>query len=295
MRWTPVLLGIALLLAGCNAPSRGKGDAQDPFEDTPEAAVGKGLIRGIVVDPSLRPVAGATVSLATLEEATTSDEAGAFVFLDLEAGTYFVQVSKPGWTSVQQSADVVADLDEPPILKVAIERIPGAEPRALTLEQDGYLACSVGTPTDFYSCDTSGSENPDLYFDIEGTPRWVQTEIVWQSTQPSGDWFYVIQGFCSCEGDLPSFDNRFNETPEATSPHIARADPAFLAAVDVGSEEARQLLVSVSASGPEPDLTNGSGVALSQEFQVFATFFYNLDPDPAWTFVEDGPYPVPPG
>lgn len=294
MRWLPLLAVAALLVAGCNSPSKPKVE-EDPFEDAPEAAAGLGVIRGIVVDPALTPVVEAMVSLVSLARNQTTNDQGAFVFADLEPGTYFLQVSKLGWTSVQQSVDVVADVDEPPIVKVAIERVPGSEPRALTVQQDGFLGCSVGTPINYFSCDASGSETPDLWFDIEGVPRWIQTEVKWTSTQPLGDYLYLIQGICSCDGGVPGIgESRFNETPDAQSPYTARADPEFLQEWGVGTDEGRQVVVSVSASGPEPQTTNGSGVALNQAFQVFVTFFYNLDPDPDWTFVEDGPYEVPP-
>lgn len=291
MRWNAFLLVAAILLAGCSS----KGDATDEpaleelFEETTVGS-GKGLIRGIVLDPSLAPVPGATVTLVGQADKTT-DENGLFVFADLAPDTYFLQVSKPGWTEVQQSADVQADVAEPPIVKVAIERIPGTEPRAETLVLDGYISCSAGTPVSFHDCNTIEEQQSRVYFPIQGTPQWVQTELVWESTQAAGEWLYVVQAVCGCEdNEVPDVGpDRFDETPEATSPYIARADTAFLE----DHRDAGELVVDASASGPEPDTTNGSGIALNQRFQVYATFFYNFEPDPEWTFVEDGPYPVP--
>lgn len=49
------------------------------------------------------------------------------------------------------------------------------------------------------------------------------------------------------------------------------------------------LVVNMSASGP----ALGTGVALEQEFQVYATFFYNMDPLDDWLFTRDGEHPVP--
>lgn len=293
---TPLaLLALAsLVLAGCSDPKGEEPDGPAAFDDAPDLGSGKGYLRGLVLTPALQPVKGATVEHVATGASLTTDEDGAFVFPDLEPGTHFIQASKPGWTSVQHSADVVAGVEEPPIVKVLLERIPGTEPRAVTMQQEGFLACSIGTPVSYESCDATGADRPEVWFDIEGTPDWIQTEITWESTQPSGDWLYVIQGLCSCDGDIPDVGGaRFNETAEALSPHIARADPDFLEDSDVGSDEAKQLLVSVSASGPEPDTTNGSGIAVSQPFIVYATFFYNLDPVPEWSFVANGPYPVP--
>lgn len=294
MRGIAFLATAAFLLAGCSGAGDEPTSTVDPFAEAPDLASGKGLIRGLVLTPGLVPVKGATVELPTFAPNQTTDENGAFVFSDLEPGTYFLKVSKPGWTPLQQSAEVVANEQEPPILKIAIERIPGAEPRALTLRLNGYISCSIGLPVTFVDCNTIEEQMSRLHFGIEGTPGWIQTEILWQNSQPAGDFLYVIQGLCSCEGDIPPVGGaRFDETAEARSLHVARADPEFLKTHEVGSDAAKELVIDVSASGPEPDTTNGSGVAISQKFEVFATFFYNLEPDPEWTFVEDGDYPVP--
>lgn len=287
-------VALALLLAGCSDAGGGPADDAPAAFDDLDVSSGKGVLRGIVITPAVVPVEGATVRLAgqDLEQATDAD--GAFVFTELAPGTYFLQVSKPGWTEVQQSAEVLAGVADPPIVKAVIEEIPGAQPRAVTLQLDGFLACSVGTPVSFMSCDATGADRPTLWFDIEGTPQWIQTEVMWASTQPSGDWLYVVQGICSCDGGIPDVGGaRFDETADARSPYIARADPEFLDEHGVGSDDGKQLVVAVSASGPEPETTNGSGVALNQEFTVYATFFYNLEPDPSWSFVANGAYPVP--
>ena len=301
MRSVALLVVVALLLAGCSDGNGGaKNDLEDVFGDTPRAASGKGLIRGLVLTPAIVPIQGATVQLTGSALNQTTDDDGAFVFVDLDPGTYFLQVSKPGWTSLQQSADVAADVQEPAILRITIDKVPGAEPRAVTLQADGYISCSLGTPLTYSSCATLEDESPEIYFDIDGVPNWIQTEVIWDSTQPSGDWLYMIQGFCTCDGGVPDLPrdggSRFDETPEATNPYIANANTTFLQEWDVGNDpDVAQLVVSVSSSGPQPQETNGSGVALNQAFSVYATFFYNFIPDPEWTFGEDGPYPVPTG
>ncbi len=296
MRKTGLLVLLSLVLAGCTSGSPGRDGpaAVDPFADAPEAAAGKGLLRGVVINSAIVPVAGALVSLANSEAKQTTDANGAFVFADLEPGLYFVQVSKPGWSSAQASADVVADEDEPTPLKVIIDRLPGTEPRAETVRYEGFISCSFGTPANYGSCAVGQEESPEVYADFQGVPSAVQTELIWDSTQPSGDWLYVVQGVCKCDGGVPDVgQGRFDEVPDAQSPYVARANQTFLREWKAGAES-QQVVVSVSASGPEPDTTNGSGIALNQAFEVYITIFYNLpEPDPAWTFYANGPYPVP--
>ena len=300
LRVTPVacLALASLLLAGCSGGGGGAGEGgfEEGFEDT-AVARGKGLIRGVILDPAITPVAGATVKLAATGQEATTDEGGLFVFADLDPGTHFLDASKPGWTSTQQSVDVVADVAEPAIVKVMIQRIPGAEPRAVTVRLEGFISCSVGTPVSFHNCNTTEPQRSALFADFEGRPSAVQTELMWESTQALGDWLYVINAVCECGGQVPpdaGDERRFDETDSATSPYIVRFDGDWLDDNDAGGENA-QVGVDVSASGPEPETTNGSGVALNQNFDLFVTIFYNLEPDPAWSFVANGPYPVPSG
>lgn len=285
MRWA-VLLWVSVLVAGC---SDGGPDAtdDDPFEDIDAGpvAAGKGVIRGIVFDASITPIDGAKVTLQAGGE-TASNEDGAFTFKDIEPGLHFLSVTKAGYTSVQQSTEVAAGVKSPGVVKVQIQRMPGTEPRAITLFQEGHIVCSIGEPTNDHSCDTSGDQKTDLVFDFEGTPHWIQTEIIWDSTQPAGSNLYVIQGVCGCSG-LPNFSQRFDETSGAVSVHVARAGPGFLAEVGAGNES-KQVYVDVSASGP----ALGTGLAWDQSFAVYMTAFYNLEPDESWTFIADGEYPV---
>lgn len=303
MRGTPLLLAFALFLAGCtgNGDPSAKVDVPDAFQEPVEVADGKGVLRGIVITPAIVPVADAVVQIVSSGQNKTTDEDGAFVFADLEPGSYFIEVSKPGWTRVQQSAEVVADVAEPEAVKVIIEQLPGSQPRVETLRYEGYIGCSFGTPINYGGCGfaTNQQDDAEAYFDVEGIPSVVQTEVLWDSTQPSGDWFYLVQGFCTCDGGVPDLPEdggaRFDELPDAQSGHTARANSTYLREFKVGEDPSvGQLVVSVSASGPEPDTTNGSGVALNQAFEVYATFFYNIpEPDPDWKFHVDGPYPVP--
>lgn len=297
-RMTPVaLLALAsLALAGCSGGGgeAGEGGFEEGFEET-DVARGKGLIRGVVLDPAITPVAGATVKLAASGQEAKSDDGGLFLFPDLEPGTHFLEVSKPGWTSTQQSVDVVADVAEPEIVKVLIQRIPGAEPRAASLHLEGFISCSLGTPVSFHNCNTTEPQQSALFADFEGAPSAVQTELIWESTQALGEWLYVINAVCECGGQVPpdaGDERRFDETDSATSPYIVRFDREWLEDNDAGGANA-QVGVDVSASGPEPETTNGSGLALNQNFDLIVTIFYNLEPDPAWTYVANGPYPVP--
>jgi hypothetical protein len=301
VRAIAILVVLATLLGGCSGKEKDGQDGfeipEDTFEDT-DVGSGKGLIRGIVLSLTLVPVEGAKVTVVGLNLTKETDAKGAFQFPDVEPGTYFVTADKPGWTSVQQSVDVVAGDSDPTPMRILIEQIPGTEPRVLSLSQGGVIACSVGTPATFHNCNAPTQEQVSrVFFDVGGRPDYIQTEIAWTSTQPVGDWLYIIQAVCACDG-LPgtTSSQRFDEVPDATSVYIVRIGPDYLEDEDVGEDgDAKQVLIDVSASGPEPQTTNGSGAAINQQFTAYATFFYNFEeePDPRWSFVEHGEYPMP--
>jgi len=288
MQAWPILLILLLAtgLAGCS-DNGSKAGTDDPFDEPIDTKSGTGAIRGIVVDPSVRPVEGATTELVGHDRSTKTDAAGRFTFVDLAPGSYFLKASRPGWTEVQQNVEVVAD-KEPPITKILLEEVPGTAPGAETLKVDGFVACTAGTPLNAPDCDATDSDRNPVFLAFDGAPDWIQTEIEWESTQPAGEEFYLMQAVCTCNGSLPGPDDRFNETNGATSGYMARAGPDYLRAQGAGTT-AREVAVYVSPGGP----ANGSGLVLNQEFTVYITFFYNMEPLADWRFVEDGDHPVP--
>src|SRR5580704_9833858 len=72
-----------------------------------------GSIVGVVRDPSQAPVAGASVEIRSLEDnsthSITSDENGAFEFVNLKPGNYAVSIQAPGFADFKvPSAQLVA-------------------------------------------------------------------------------------------------------------------------------------------------------------------------------------------
>src|SRR5690349_15961209 len=103
------LLFAVLTLAGCSQPP-----AKDTVDDDPTLELGleatdtTGVLRGVVVDEAIRPVANVSI-VATGSGATrmaTSNADGAFGFDGLSPGVYIVKASKPGFFPAQTNADV---------------------------------------------------------------------------------------------------------------------------------------------------------------------------------------------
>src|SRR5687767_10257567 len=97
-----IVLAATLLPTALPGGSGGGGDSEDPaagvdFDELElEATATTGVIRGIVVDEAIRPVAGAEVGTTLPDGAgarnTTSADDGAFGFDGLPPGTYFLTI-----------------------------------------------------------------------------------------------------------------------------------------------------------------------------------------------------------
>src|SRR5688572_24479115 len=102
----PVLLALALLaplLAGCS----GGGD-EPAGPDEVQATPTTGILRGVVVDAAIRPMAGVKVSVpvpdGSVRNSTTVDD-GAFAFAGLEPGAYVVRAQKLGYLDASVSVN----------------------------------------------------------------------------------------------------------------------------------------------------------------------------------------------
>lgn len=314
---------LALLLAGC------AGNPPAPGEDEPEADFGgveatdtTGVIRGIVIDEAIRPIAGVLVNLTTGQANKTTGDDGAFAFDGLEPGTYFLTASKFGFESIQTSVDVVAGEDEPAIVKVQLVSIPSQQPYLDTISRSGFI--SFGASIGITSVGTT--INPDLaeqlgdesiwHVDFDQTPWWAQGELVWQHSQPAGGmliWEMVQGGTNNFRG--------YRETAE--SPALAYWNGTVLAretenVTDQGIDYRffggpHPLLAPGAGIVPErpsghPACTTfptivlgdrslcsfGYGLTFQQKAEAYIHNFYNYAPPEGWRFTADGAPEVPP-
>lgn len=197
-RFLPSLMALALVavaLAGCS--SSGKEPDQLPpadFDDLGlEATATTGIIRGIVVDDAIRPVAGADVGIVLQDGTarnTTSAADGAFGFDKLPPGTYFLTTHKAGFLSAQANADVVVGVAEPPIVKILLVADPSLVPYVTSLVYDAFIACSFTLVlVSFAACGLAPEETNNAFlvsYDADKPVDWIQVEAIWESTQPLG-------------------------------------------------------------------------------------------------------------
>ena len=96
MKW---MAPLAALLVSCSTSV----PPTNPFDtQTPPSQQARGTVRG-VVDPAVVPGGGETVRLhgtGTSEATTVADAIGAFVFADVQPGTYSVELRLPGFETL---------------------------------------------------------------------------------------------------------------------------------------------------------------------------------------------------
>ncbi len=288
--WITLAMLLTVGLAGC------AGDADEPveeqfedFEEPLEATETTGVIRGVVVDPSITPIADVQVTVQGTELSATTDDEGRFAFSDLEAGVYFLQAKRLGYTESQTSVEVVAGVDKPPVTRLLIERIPGSEPYATPLHIDGLMVCSAQVAIVFMTGCMVGAYTDDHsrnYFDVDGTPDFVQAELTWKTTQT------LAQDACMRNYSSTGLGGTTLVSDSCgASPRVQRIEGARLNETDVGAGRGIENVVWVSplGAGGVPVL----GVAIDQPFDVYVHLFHNFTPAEDWLFVEDGD-PVPP-
>lgn len=80
---------------------------------------------GIVVDELLRPVPGAVIDLVGIRRQTVSDAEGRFIFVDIPAGNYILEVRAPGYALARRGVEMVARIER----DLAIRLHSGADAR----------------------------------------------------------------------------------------------------------------------------------------------------------------------
>ncbi len=298
-----ITLLVLTALAGCAEDGAPVQDIETTEADRQlKATATTGVIRGVVIDATVTPIAGATIRIAALDVETVSDEVdGSFGFDDLEPGTYMMDVSKIGFGKVKASAAVEAGVDKPAIVRIQLEADALSLPQAITYTFNGYIECSwVAMAVALAMCSVPEIVGIDLgdefitYIDVESIPTFTQTEMLWDATQAAGD---ALQ--------LNVFDGT-TSGPMGTngpSPQFLRGDRAFWENGTGGSKSGSPMLADGTQisfrvfagwlAGTEGPFGWGVGVTLSQQFTMYNTIFTNIVPDEEWTFIEDGEFVVP--
>lgn len=313
------LIILAVSLAGCADGGSAPANVDETFNDfeTPAPQDGKGLLRGVVIDASITPLADAKVTIKSTGAETTTNENGAFQFIDLDPGTYFLDITKVGYNKVQAQGTVVAGVKSPEIVRVQLELIPGTLPAFVPLQYDLFMSCGFKLANfvfDAFYCDPTGAagiagqDDSEHVFELDrdDAPTHYQSEIIWEANQPASSGLVTIQcnrdntgcgsgvgsdRICNVRGPSPLVCRVNNDMASASVPGGGNNfttirnnegwSPVF--AVGLFSNCAGQCVLGAV----------GVGAAIDQEVKSYISIFYNFKPAEDWMFINDGEHPLP--
>jgi hypothetical protein len=302
------MLVAALFLAGCTG-----GGAESSDDLALEA--GTGVLFGLVVDDAVRPVAGAAVNLTGRDVSVnqTTDEEGRFSIADLLPGAYVVRVSKEFYTASEQAVVVAADVPDPELVRFQITFEPGSLPYVNLYKFEGFFECSawptngcanVNILTGIVLCsldlpcfNVTGDRSVEL-IPIDGIPTYLQSEMVWEPTNPMGESMIFGLGSATREELQDGFADGHNGT-QGRSPLMLSLDEEIMLNRSIGGE--RMLLIQVSAGvtqelpvcPPELGPPCGVGASAQQPYTTYTHAFHGFFPPAGWLFTVDGPLPPP--
>lgn len=274
MRGAAVAVLLLLLASGCS----GKGGAPGPTA----AAPGHGAIEGVVVSPAIAPLAGVAVRLEPGGSNVTTDKDGRFAFPDLAPGAYAVQAARKGFRPQQTTVEVAAG-PAGPAVRLVLDPDTSSSAFYEEYSLDGFVDESFNL-----AGARGNSGNADLRIPVGlRAPDFVQTEVVWASTQQLGS-----------DLDLTAIADDHNTTvpdfaqAEGPSPLLMQINSTVIQQYKFGPKV--DLLFTVfSGQANEPVPGRGAGVVVQQRFRMITHLFYGFQPADGWRFSADGE-PVPP-
>ena len=318
---------VALLLAGCSAkpaPTATLQDAAPVPEQDLKATATTGVIRGVVVDEGVRPLAGVTLSLMSEGKtmATNSTATGGFGFQGLKPGTYFVKAHKLSYHDQQVSAEVKAGDSTPAITKIGMAADTSfVKPYAVSTVFKGFMDCGLTTPAvgiavcsvpngptcgnDPVPC--TGNVTSDhfaTFIPVDGgVPQWIQHELVWKATQSAGEQFSLTARTATqAHFSSGSYDKDLPDQPLGISPLLAQVNTTTIHKYDIG-RNGTGLAPAVFAGGvpgtgdqvcvPGQFCLFDTGVTLEQDFTMYTHIWYGFTPPAGYRFTNDGE-PKPP-
>jgi hypothetical protein len=272
----------AVALAGCS-----DGAPKPPAEAEPEFGVEPtdttGIIRGVLVDSAVRPVAGVQVAAqsgAVAKQAISSAD-GLFAFEGLEPGTWFLTASKPGFFQARASTEVAAGVAEPPIVKIQLLEDVENRPYYEAYVWHGFIECSVGIPEvgSVNPCFATPTSSNVWEMNLTGSPAFVQAEMLWEPTTAVGSSFW-LSSFVA--GSDPLEPDDYAEAM-GTSPLLLPIAGDLLQEKDVGDPEPLAFRVFPGIDQPT--------AFVSQAFDVYIHVFYGYTPPEGWQFSVEGQVP----
>jgi hypothetical protein len=312
------VLALSALLAGC---AGGGGKADDAQV---QATATTGVIRGVVVDEAIRPLAGVKILIplsdgTELNHTTAAD--GAFAFDQLQPGAYVVHARKLGFLDASVATNVTAGVDVPENVRVQLLADVLNSPAIEQYSFNGFLQCSVtAVALRAAACNPDEAAQPVCQLPVDvctsgpgnltsdefmavhtvskQSVRFLQMELVWEAGSQASSSLRAIPG----SRDPASGEINDYRPFEGPSPLVMPMDGAVAQGLFIGN--GKDLVVRVFSgyvNGTAPPMCLpspvgcpwGVGASYEQRFQLFTHVFYGFTPPEGWQFGRDGLPPIP--
>jgi hypothetical protein len=295
LSWAPALLLVVAVLAGCATRSASSSSGPDAGVNV-SATETTGVIKGVVVDAAIKPLAQVLVSVKAGGKTITNhtNANGGFGFSNLEPGTYFVFASKAGFIATQKSAEVKANDDNPPTLRISLEADKTfVKPYYAIQKHVGYIECTTsvlvlcGAPNLLTGQQiTPDAFTWDQFFGDNAT--MIQSEMTWESSQALSPELYfemeLLDGGCK--------SGAFLNNTSGPSPIMTRVyPPAVLEKAKDAIGTVCPIYYSVFSGGVQGTPV---GVTFEQKFEMIMVEFHGFLPPKDYRFTRDGEPKVPP-
>lgn len=304
----PLWVALALVLPGCAASSGGS----DAIETTDASSFGDiakgptattGIVLGVVVDPGIRPIAGAEVLLhGSPEKTTTTTDDGRFAFSDIAPGTYFISASKLNFDSSQVSVDVVAGDANPDVYRIQLQPMFDQAPYSIPHDFEGFIECGYSVRgvisylcvNDYEKLVTGDDLGPTLNGLIDNRGYVVALDGNWSTLVFELTWEPTSTGTSPAMFILVSWWNR---TSSDAYGRIGGPPPNVLLRFETGEEAVGQqgCCEVIPPEGvhdlyPWAGIESAEGgapvaVGFEQRFHIYQHDFFYGKPPPDWSFV----------
>ncbi|MGB0652661.1 MAG: carboxypeptidase-like regulatory domain-containing protein [Thermoplasmatota archaeon] len=265
---------LTALLAGCASDGGNPGDSFELGDgstvdlDDVSARKGFGAISGVVVDPAIRPVAGAIVTLRSAGINTTTADDGRFAFEDVQPGFHFLDIRGAGYQASQSSVDVLEGGVAK--VKVLLEIDASPQPYHTTYKFAAFADATAGIAgwaADLFLEDLGLSLCKCFFnFSVDQPPASFVMEAEWVDSIP-GKPTGATEYYFSLSSDEPYE----LETTYVTSPALWVMNGSFY------PEDARTYSISLYPDDFWP--------TYNQQYEVFVTVFYLERHPDGWSFL----------
>lgn len=319
------LVVLAAPMAGCLGDDEGSDDDLE-VKQRAEVSDDSGGIEGLITNPAVEPIEGATVQIEETGDETTTASDGSYAFSEVPPGLYTLQVRAEGFLDAEREVDIVAG--EVTTADIVLTEQPNTVPYMQQFESSGFMECSVGVAAvvvigSSNVCEQGGNTtNTETEFthEIEPDPWQIVTEVEWEPSSPLADRFWMNvepQGFDSAwkvafadareEGPIIYNTDRAQmtgivqnftaicegeEPPSTTSNNVNNPD-AYCNhnPIEQGETVSIEVLVQYSSTAgtdpPAPGFPAGVGAAIQQEFTVYQTVFYHAPACEDYSLIEE--------